>query len=395
VKPFSSELISHEPLDGKVVVLTHYLPPYMSRVLFQTSRHVRELQVLLSIESEPNRAFGDTWDGLDVQVQKSVMVRVPWRHRAGFQDELYVHFPYDTYSRLNAAKPDIVFSYELGFRSLTSALYCRRRRCKLAICVCVSEHTEQGRSMLRRCLRRWLLRATDAVTYNGPSCLRYLQSFHVPANKLFHFPYAASEQFCYNGPLERAPDADYRLLYVGQLNERKGVLPMVDELAKFCRAHPEHLVELECVGTGPLETAMREFPRPTNFQMRLHGHLNYDQLTGLIEHCGLLVFPTLADEWGMVVNEAMQAGLPVLGSEFAQACETLIREGENGWLYRPDQVGQFSAKLKLALQCERTALYQMRETARATVADITPSNVAIKAREMFASLLTKPGRNLH
>ena len=53
---------------------------------------------------------------------------------------------------------------------------------------------------------------------------------------------------------------------------------------------------------------------------------------------GVLVFPTLADEWGLVVNEALAAGVPVLGSLYSQAVEELVRDGENGWTFRPDRM---------------------------------------------------------
>ena len=48
----------------------------------------------------------------------------------------------------------------------------------------------------------------------------------------------------------------------------------------------------------------------------------------------LFAFPTLADEWGVVVNEAMAAGLPVLGSIYSQAVEELVEDGVSGWVFR-------------------------------------------------------------
>ena len=96
----------------------------MARVLYYASQSVADFRVLLSIALEPNRNYGNTWEGLQVDVQKSLMLRRPWKHSSGFKDELYVHFPYDTLQQLRVADPDIVFSYELGFRSLASRMYC-------------------------------------------------------------------------------------------------------------------------------------------------------------------------------------------------------------------------------------------------------------------------------
>lgn len=370
-----------------VVTLTHYLPPYMARVLLRVAQQVEQFKILLSIAEEPNRQFGNTWEGLQVEVQKSLMLRRPWKHQSGFRDELYIHFPYDTISQLRRVDPDIVFSYELGFRSLVSALYCKTHGKKLALCVCVSEHTEKGRGLFRRTLRRWLLKAASAVTYNGPSCQQYLKQFNVPDDKLFHFPYCASDEFQFDGPLERVPAANKRLMCIGQLNERKGVLPLVDGLIEYCNAQPNRSVAIDMIGSGKLENELRDKPLPSNLEVNLRGHLNYREIADAMQTAGILVFPTLADEWGLVVNEALQAGMPVLGSEYAQACTTLIDQGKNGWLYCPEEPQTLFDQLDKIGSLSDEQLNTMRVAAQQSVAHITPVNCAQSVVDMFRKLL--------
>lgn len=380
-----------QKIDSRVVVLTHYLPPYMARVLFHVGQQVRELQILLSIDQEPNRQFGNTWEGLNVRIQKSWMLRRPWKHGKGFTDELYIHIPYDTFSQLRRAKPNIVFSYELGFRSLLSALYCKLHRKRLAICVCASEHTEKGRGYVRPLVRRILLKSADAITYNGPSCRSYLKRFGVPDKKLFHFPYATSDLFQYTAPVKRPPTADHRLICIGQLTERKGVLPMIDTLSSYCRARPERQVEIDLVGEGKLHSTLEAMELPANLQLRLLGHMSYEEMAKAISQAGVLIFPTLADEWGLVVNEAMQSGLPVLGSVYAQASTTLISENENGWLYRPEVPEQLHEKLDRLFATPPERMTEMRHCAQRTVSHITSDSAAAQALKMLQSLAEPAG----
>lgn len=378
-----------DPLaQARLAVLTHYLPPYMSRVLEHVADSVGEMQVLLSIPLEPNRCYALDWGGLDVQVQKSIMMRTAWKHRAGFQDELYVHVPYDTYARLRRFRPDVVFSYELGFRSLASALYRRlHRRTRLAYCVCVSEHTEVGRGGARWLLRRSLVRLADAVTFNGPSCGRYLQRLGVPEHKLFAFPYAADDRTEPALAHDPAGEPNRRLLVVGQLNERKGIVPLLEGLTAYCRGRPESTWELTFAGSGPLEDVVRSWCGPENLRLHLLGHLSPQQLAGQWHRYGVLLFPTLADEWGLVVNEALRAGLPVLGSRYAQASTTLIDEGRNGWLYSPDEPGELHTKLDQLARLSASQLAAMRQQARQSVAHLTSRSAAENACRMFRSLL--------
>ncbi len=374
-------------LEARVVVLTNMLSPYVAGVHQNLAKCVREFIVLVSIDQEPNRDFGNAWHGLDVRLQKSWMIRRPWKHpQGGFQDNLYVHIPYDTFSQLKITKPDIVFSNELGFRSLISALYCRLFRKKLALWICASQRTEQGRGKLRHALRKRLLRLADAVAYNGPSCREYLKRYGVPDSKLYHFPYCVAKEFIYTGAIEREPMARRRLVVVGQLIARKGIVPMLKTLIQYCRNRPNQIVELDIVGKGTEEAAIRAIELPSNLKLQMRGTMPYSELAQAFETCGIMLFPTLADEWGLVVNEAMQAGMPVIGSEYAQASVALIHDGENGWCYNPDSPETLFRALDAMYSRTDSQLLAMRHAAQQTVADITPENVAQKALTMFQFL---------
>lgn len=379
--------------EHRLAVLTHYLPPYTLRVLQHLTEAFPQTYVLLSIPVEPNRQYALDWGHLNVEVQKSVMLRRPWKHRAGFKDELYVHVPYDTYSRLRHLQPDLVFSYELGFRSLASAMYRRlHSHSRLALCVCVSEHTEAGRGSARWLLRKTLVRMADAVTYNGPSCLRYLRRLSIPEHKLYSFPYAPDDQ---TEPPPRSDtfEPNRRLLVVGQLNERKGVLKAVETLSSHCHRHPDQKWDLTFIGGGPLEQTLKLWKAPANLQLTLIDHMAPEELASHWHRYGVLLFPTLADEWGLVVNEAMRAGLPVLGSRYAQACEALVVEGSNGWLYSPDQPDELHNKLQQLAALSADQLHVMRDSARASVAHITSRAVAKLACQMLRGLCQPTTRN--
>jgi glycosyltransferase involved in cell wall biosynthesis len=108
-------------------------------------------------------------------------------------------------------------------------------------------------------------------------------------------------------------------------------------------------------------------------------------------HYGVLLFPTLADEWGLVVNEALRAGLPVIGSRYAQASTTLIQEGRNGWLYSPEQPAELAAKLAQLSRLSAAELAAMRDNARSSVAHITSRAAAERACQMFRWLCAPGG----
>ncbi len=326
-------------VDARVVFLTHYIPLYQVRVLQSIAARVRDFHVLVSTPIEPNRNFDPDWSGLDVTVQNTWTFRRRWRYRSvetQFEDQLYVHFPYDTARRLRELQPDIVMSLELGARSLGAVRHCLRHDAKSVLCTYMSEHTEKGRGWARNHLRRWLMRRADALTYNGQSCKRYLQSGGVPEQRLYHLPYAADDRTIYTGPVKRNDQQTRRkLLCVGQLTQRKGVIPMLRQLSTYCRRHPNRHLELAFAGTGPQHDEVAAFATPHNLTIQMLGNVKpADLATQMLDH-GALIAPTLADEWMLVINEALQAGLPVIGSIYAQATDALIHDHVNGWRYDP------------------------------------------------------------
>lgn len=381
----------------RAVFLTHYIPLYQVRVLQELTKSLGELKVLLCTPIEPNRQFRPDWSGLDVQVQKTITLRRRWKHRrAGFSDPLFVHVPYDTKRRLRSMSPDVVISHELGVRSIAAARYCRRSGAKLILSTFMSEHTEQGRGWFRRRVRRRLVGQADAVTYNGPSCRDYLIGLGVDRRKLFHVPYAADDRNWLNElPPRDEPAVRRRLICIGQLSDRKGILQLITQVDQFCRSENQSL-EITLVGDGPhrgeIEKLARRqaIPRQGALDLRLQlnvlGNQPASRLPELMQQHGALVAPTLADEWLLVVNEAMHAGMPVIGSVYAQAVTTLVRDNDNGWRYDPllrnrspestDVTGSLTAALQRYLAADDETITSMRHRARETVAPYTPARSA-------------------
>lgn len=382
---------SDSVIDAKVVLLTHYIPLYQVRVFQEMSRGIRDFSILSSTEIEPNRDFKLDWGNLQVDVQKNITLKRRWRHpRSGFDDPLFVHVPYDTLAQLGRRRPDVVLSLELGMRSLAAAVHRQlHRSSRLVICGYMSEYTEKGRGAMRLLLRHFLLRQADAITYNGPSCRSYLKKFDVPDEKLFHLPYAADDRNVLQNSIERSSENERKLICVGQLSERKGVLPFIQQLATHCRHRTNRKIELTLVGTGPLATTIESTKLPTNLTLKLTGNIPAHELPEVMANHGLLVLPTLADEWSLVVNEAFHSGLPVLGSRYAQASTTLIKNRKNGWIYDPFQPGDLSSKLDDFWQIDSADLSRMRLNAIESIADRNPSYAAEGALQAIHSVLSR------
>lgn len=368
----------------RIAVLTNFVTPYRPALFRELERRCGELRVLVSGRVDSRAQRPTEWTGLHVRLQRSVSFGGEWRHPHRFCERTAIHFPYDTIPQLIEFRPSAIVSGELGLRTLQASVFrSLNKRTRLVIWATLSEETERGRGRLRNLLRSMLLRSADAVIVNGESGARYVRSFGIPKERIFRAPQTTDVGRFLAMPAQREDRSRRRILYVGQLIERKGLMSFAADLVKWSVAHPWHYTELWIAGDGPVKEHLSLLRLPPNLSIRMLGHLSYHQLPEIYAQCGIFAFPTLADEWGLVVVEAMASGLPVLGSCYSQAVEDLVEDGRNGWVFRPDQPEEIRGALDRALCASANELDEMGSNARDKARRMTP---ACMAEQMISAI---------
>lgn len=97
-------------------------------------------------------------------------------------------------------------------------------------------------------------------------------------------------------------------------------------------------------GSGETEAAVRAAAEGME-HVRFLGFQNQGQLAGLFDLCDLFVMPSAAEPWGLVVNEVMNAGKPVVVTDEAGCGPDLVHPGENGFIYPTGDVEQLAEHL--------------------------------------------------
>jgi glycosyltransferase involved in cell wall biosynthesis len=83
--------------------------------------------------------------------------------------------------------------------------------------------------------------------------------------------------------------------------------------------------------------------------VRLLGFQSQQKLAALYDLCDLFVLPSAHETWGLVVNEVMNAGRPVIASDRVGAARDLVREGVNGFVYPFGDIAGLAERLREAL----------------------------------------------
>lgn len=131
---------------------------------------------------------------------------------------------------------------------------------------------------------------------------------------------------------------DVVCLFVGRLSEEKGVERLLDDFETMEAG--QGAVRLVIVGDGPLLTQIqaKAFHRDT---VLMTGRLSGDELWSAFSAADLLVCPSTVEPWGLVVNESMAFGLPVLVNDCCGCADDLVVENETGFIVEKENRGQF------------------------------------------------------
>ena len=201
----------------------------------------------------------------------------------------------------------------------------------------------------------------------------FYRKMGVPEKKLFFAPLAVDNAF-YQAERRRlhpereairsglgiSPD-DVVILYVGRLDVRKGLTDLLQAFANL-RNDSAHLV---FAGEGPDRGALESFARDRELD-RVHftGLQNYSELPASYAMADVFAFPSHRENWGAVVNEAMNFGLPIVTTSVVGAAADLVEDGTNGLLLEPGDVAGLTESLRLLVSRPELRQRMGEESAR-------------------------------
>lgn len=132
------------------------------------------------------------------------------------------------------------------------------------------------------------------------------------------------------------------LIYSGRLVEVKNLESVIKAIGKLKRNDITFLV----LGSGELEESLRELAQNLNVNMIITGFIvEQEELFKSYFAGNCFILPSIYEPWGLVVNEAMFAGLPVLVSSICGCSLDLVKNGINGYIIDPLNISDISNKI--------------------------------------------------
>ena len=239
------------------------------------------------------------------------------------------------------------------------------------------EMLRAGRN-LRRLFRKVLIRRASVFIAYGSMAKMYLEGMGVHSGKISIGANTVDTAFMRQETERLRPGRkvwldEHRLpalnlLFVGYLEERKGVRQVLEAFQYVRNALPAGSVALHIVGSGTQEPTLKSLVEQKGIQgVHFWGYRQQWELPQFFSIADLLVFSSLNELYGLVPIEAMAAGVPVLSSKYAGSTVDLIQHGKNGFVIDPlDLEGM--AETVIQLLKDESLRKSMSEKASETIA---------------------------
>jgi glycosyltransferase involved in cell wall biosynthesis len=324
----------------RVMLLTSIIAPYRIPVFNAlATRDDIELRVVYLAETAPHRAWPVYRDEIrhDYAVMREVVV-VP----AGSS---YLHVSRGLPREVASWRPHVVVAGGWDQPPLLFA-YLLRRRWGYAFAWWVESTERDVRGLIRlpTALKRLLVRGADSVVVPGSASSRYVFSLGAPPEKVVIAPNAVDTRFFASRGLDESSTPEgCRFLYVGRLHRVKGLDVLLDAWGLL----DDRMAVLTVVGDGPARRDLqRRVGRARASSVRMLGHLDREALAAEYALADVFVFPSRSDPWGLVLNEAMASGLPVISTSAPGAVDDLVTDGWNGFVVRPGDARALSEAMR-------------------------------------------------
>ncbi|MEH2242838.1 glycosyltransferase family 4 protein [Nostoc sp.] len=247
--------------------------------------------------------------------------------------------------------------------------------------ILLSETTENDspRSWWREALKSIIVTKYKSALVGGQPHKRYLVKLGMPTEATFvGYDVVENDAFHPNKikSLPRPVNNPY-FLAVNRFIPKKNLSFLISSYAIYHQIMGESAWDLVICGEGQMRLNIEQQILEVGLKKHIHlpGFLQQDEMLLYFAHAGCFIHASIQEQWGLVVNEAMAAALPVLVSNRCGCYEDLIIEGVNGFGFDPENSQQLT-ELMLKMSSADIDLQKIGEAALEHIQKFSPDYFA-------------------
>jgi glycosyltransferase involved in cell wall biosynthesis len=287
-------------------------------------------------------------------------------------------FPYEPFNELEVSKvrqrilkrldelnPDCIISGGIAFTSGAIGLQWVKHHRKKILFFDDIKHSISKRNIFIKFIKRTLTVQADA--YLIPSHdydVEYL-NWGIDRSKLYYGLSCVNNHY-YANKKKSSSKSIKLIICVARLVPIKNIDGLLRAWEKVELKFPNY--HLIIVGDGPEYPSLKILAEELKlFSVKFLGVMTSRNIAKIFSECDAFILPSFSESWGMVLNEAMASGLPIISSNRINAAIALLVEGENGYLFDPYNVDEITTTLLKHIESSSKKKIEMSQSAKKSI----------------------------
>lgn len=328
-------------MTTRLVLITEIIAPYRIPVFNALARMEGiDFSVIFFAETDTTLR---RWRVHKDEIRFPYRVLPSWRWRAGKHNILINR---GLWSALTKLSPQVIicggYNYLASWEAL---LWARRHQTEFVLWSESNANDARSGRLWTEALKSYFLKKCNRFVVPGKASVEYMKTFGAPAASILIAPNAIDNSwFSKHSENVRTRANEFReklklpprfILFVGRLVPEKGVFDLIEAYAKLDRSIRSE-VGLVFAGDGvSRKELMQRGEQISPGSICFPGFAQREDLAAYYALAEALVLPTHSDTWGLVVNEAMACGLPIIVTNVAGCAADLVEQGWNGYVVPP------------------------------------------------------------
>jgi glycosyltransferase involved in cell wall biosynthesis len=318
----------------KVIILNNEIMPYRIPLFKRLAERGKyALKVLYSTKRSDERQ----WSLKEADLDFPYSILKAWTFRLAkpnYGEWRSIWFNPSLFFELFHEKPAAIIAYEYSLPAFTAYLYSKISGSAFLIWSEMTPHSSRNLSLGQRFMRRLLLAHVESVIGTSKAACDYFRAQSLSDEMIFLAPQTLNVLFWKEKAETQKKEHPPTVLYVGYLNERKGVRHLIKAF-RFVHQRMPH-ARLLLAGAGDLQGELERLASEMGNAVHFLGFCEPELLPEIYAEADVFVLPSLEDTFGVVAAEALASGLPLIVSPYAGISSHLEHE-RNAFIIEPTQ----------------------------------------------------------
>lgn len=241
------------------------------------------------------------------------------------KNEYYLPYWLGLFIKLYKYSPKLIITSGFNLMMLTGFIYAKLFNKKHIVFTDSWIHSIRQLTFLHLVVRKIVIKRSQGFICVGKKGKQYLEYFGAASDMIFISRLSDNIEY-QNNSVRKEND----IIFSGQLIDRKQPLFFVEVIKEISKSIKN--IKVIILGVGPLLEKTQRKLNEYNINYEFKGFVSPENVKDFYSSSKILLFPTKDDPWGMVANDALSVGVPVITTPYAGVSDDLVIDGFNGFI---------------------------------------------------------------